>query len=613
MKFLKLFYVLFGLTSPSFLAAQGVLLHVDATKGDDTYSGSTELPLKSVGEALRRAQEGSIIVLASGTYRESIRIDKNNISILAGGDSVIWDGTEEVELSRTTDPKIFSATLLDSHVPVGTHIEQVFNSSKTQLLWEARWPNVAPEKIWVANRGLSEGWAQVSAGTGVIDNSTARIAFNGVSPFRSDASSDTVNVIFNAFSQFRTFAKVAEQRTAPKGFTLTLPLDSDCNSASSSAEISPCHQKGNALWWNDDYFYLFGHRDLLDAEGEWFYAPSSRRLEVLLSQETARVHIKVRPYAITIDGAENIKIEGMKFFATALRSQNKGPVRAQNISISGNHFQYPSWDRMLRDNLKHVEDFKPAHPTTEGIRLTGDGIVFENNLVEKGGTYGLLIDGARNIVRNNILRDIDWFGNLEHAPIIMINSAGHPGIPVEGKILSNTVHNFGNVGIRFFGPQIEVAYNNVYNGGLLSLDTALIYTARAHSRGSRIHHNFVHDGTGIGIRLDGFSVTGMKIDHNVVWNVRRGMKISGFENAVLNNTIDVDNPHYSLLVEWGEEQKGSDRAELQNRTTLIQNNLAYRIHYRDRGPAAGGRTVFGELYNSGVANNPSRRLQQCKK
>lgn len=588
-------------------------IHVNSSQGNDSGQGTLESPFKSINAALQKSIEGSTIVLADGVYKEAVTIDKNNISIIAGGKNVVWDGTEEVELSKTSNASIYSAILAENQIPESSQVEQVFNSSKNLQFWEARWPNVAPERIWVASRNIAEGWAQAGSGTGVVNNNTARISYNGASPFRPIPGNEKVNVIFNAFSQFRTLAKEASFQNGSGGFNLTFPLDSDCTAASNSAEIAPCHQKSNPKWWTDDYFYLFGHRNLLDAPGEWHYDSSNKTLEVVLNQENPNVHVKVRPYAVTIKGAQKIKIDGIKFFATAVRVINNGQTRSNDISLTNNIFQYSSWDRMLQDNLKHVAKFAPAHPTTDGISLEGDNIRFENNLVEKAGTYGVLMDGIGNLIRNNLIRDIDWFGNLEHAPIIMINSSSAPSIPVHGKIVSNTVHNFGNVGIRFFGPQIEVAYNNVYNGGLLSLDTALIYTARAHSNGSRIHHNFVHDGTGIGIRLDGFSVTAMKIDHNVVWNVRRGMKISGFNNEVLNNTIDVDNPQYSLLVEWGEEQKGLERGGKQNRNTLIQNNLAYRIHYRDRGPAAGGKTVFGELFNNGASNNPVKRLEQCKK
>jgi hypothetical protein len=593
---------IFALTTSPLLFAN--TLYVDAGKGSDqSESASIESPLRTIRAALSKAQEGDIILLLPGTYRESVIINKNNLTIKAHSAGVFIDGTEKIELKEVSGAK-YKQAILD----LPNQVEQVFSSDKSLSLWEARWPNIAPEKTWVEDRNFAKGWLSVSKGTGVIDGTKAAINYVGGKPDLKDG--EELAVVYNLFSQFRTkFKKVNLQNTAD-GFRLVYDLDSRCELP--SAEISPCAQKNNALWWSDDYFYLLGSEKLLDAPGEWFFDQKTKTLKVIPLSATSEVFVKVRPHAFTIQSAENINFEGLNFFATAIKTDDaKGALQSSNITVKESVFQYPSWDRYLRDNDNGNPLFKSNDPNTDGLWFKADGVVFANNLVEKGGTYGLYIDGTNALVKNNLFRDIDWFGNLEHAPIIVTNNKNLDQ-KADSQILNNTVYNFGNVGIRFFGAGVEVGYNNVFNGGLLSLDTAMIYTARPTGQGSRIHHNFVHDGTGIGIRLDGFSVTGMTVDHNVIWNVNRGLKISGFNNAVVNNTIDVDNSVYALLLEWGPEQRGLERPGNQNRSTEIVNNLAYRIHFRDRGSEGSKKVTVGELYNFGEENNPLKRLKACE-
>lgn len=587
----------------------GTSIYVDVVKGsDENGDGGQSAPYRSVGFALETAESGDALLLNPGVYKEAVVIDKDNVSLRAVSEGVVWDGTEEVSLSEGTEGRSF-AVLKAAQVQDGNQVQQVFNSAKTLMYWEARWPNVAHEKVWSNNRGRNSGWSRVSPGTGPIDGSSAKVVFKGAAEVSIPDGEELV-VVHNAFSQFRTFAKETVFDRVNGGFQLSYELDTDCNSEARSADIAPCSQKNNPKWWNDDYFYLTGHPELIDVQGEWFFDPETKKLQVQSSEDT--VHVKVRPFGVVVRGARGVSIEGIHFFATAVKVEDSNRKRSSNITISGNRFSYPSWDRLLRDNLKQQRKFRSNFPATDGLLLDGDLITFSHNLVEKAGTYGVFANGEGNTVHNNLIRDVDWFGNIEHAPIILAHIGADPATAVNGKVTSNTVYNFGNNGIRFFGPSIEVAYNNVFNGGLLSLDTSLIYTARVYLWGARLHHNFVHNGTGIGIRMDGFSVTGLQVDHNVVWNTRRGMKVSGYDNIVLKNTIDVSNPKYSLLVEWGAEQRGLKRRHQQNRKTVIENNLAYRIHYRDRGETRRDRVVFGELYNNGESNNPERRLRSCR-
>ena len=591
---------------------------------DPSAVGETDEIFVSLAKAIEAAEPGATIVLKPGRYKENIIITKDGIKLKAAAPGVVFDGTEAVKLEKIGDSKILGTVLPENFLDKGKRIEQVFNEQRSLMLWEARWPNAPLEKVWVHGRTPSNGWASVGQGTGILSETEAHIVHDTNGP-RSLGVNDDVMIVYNYFSQFRTIVKPAKYnaRTDRDGFALRFPLTSNCSNKGSTivSEVAPCQQRNNASWWEDDFFYMFGHRSFLDQEGEWYFDEVERRLLVMGSSQGETVHVKVRPYAITIKGAKNVEIDGIEFFATALRSEPEEDKDTSHLKISGNVFNYPSWDRLIRDNWRLANpkagqpNYKDRIPLTDGISLRGHHITFENNQVRKGGTYGVLLDGKHNTVQHNVISDTNWFGEIDHAPIVMTDSKDRgrrtpdgfiPPQPVDGKILSNSIYNFGNVGIRHFGPRIEVGFNNVFNGGLLSLDTSMIYTAGTHNQGTRVHHNLVHNGTGIGIRLDGWSVTETTVDHNIIWNTPMGMKISGFANRVINNTIDVANPNYALLVEWGREERGDDRG-LQNRETFFRNNLAYRLHTRSssddqfsdidlttrEGPYIGGNIAYG--------------------
>lgn len=77
---------------PQFASTSGVAVYVSAACGSDTGDGSQAAPLRTIGAAVARAQTGSTILLAAGTYSEDIK--------LPGGVHMVGQGA--VRITPTT-------------------------------------------------------------------------------------------------------------------------------------------------------------------------------------------------------------------------------------------------------------------------------------------------------------------------------------------------------------------------------------------------------------------------------------------------------------------------------------------------------------------------------
>ena len=78
-------------------APAGRTLHV-SRRGDDGSRGSRRAPLRTIAEALDRAQDGSTVVIHAGVYRESIEVEGvTDVTLRAAPRAAVWlDGSRPV-------------------------------------------------------------------------------------------------------------------------------------------------------------------------------------------------------------------------------------------------------------------------------------------------------------------------------------------------------------------------------------------------------------------------------------------------------------------------------------------------------------------------------------
>jgi hypothetical protein len=191
--------------------------------------------------------------------------------------------------------------------------------------------------------------------------------------------------------------------------------------------------------------------------------------------------------------------------------------------------------------------------------IHGDRCKVINNTFSYGSLTALFVNGWDNVIENNLIHDFDYSSSLVYSPLqISKNWAYYEGKAGRAKIRYNTIYNSGGILMEFGQVNNEVSGNHLYDcflscfGG--NKDHSALYTQSLYCKGSRAHHNWVHDGyagtspidwgRGIGIRGDD-NTAGLTVDHNVVWNMgSAGILIKSPANPTpdqanhaINNTI----------------------------------------------------------------------------
>lgn len=283
-----------------------------------------------------------------------------------------------------------------------------------------------------------------------------------------------------------------------------------------------------------DYYYLTGKLGALDAEKEWFYDGSKLYLWAPGGGVPANVEVKGRNYAFDLSGKSNITIRNLSVFAATITTD----ATSADITLDGIRAKYISHFVTLP-----ARDVIYSHSDDSGIRLMGPKNVIRNSIIEYSAGHGIVLGGDGCSADNNLIHDISYGGTYCCGIFPAPGSA-------RNTITRNTIFRTGRSGIDMVCGNKEIAYNDIYQFGLLNTDLGAIYSARnTDLTGTRIHHNWLHDAgndashqfpVGAGIYFDQ-NAKPAQIDHNVFWNnhmndVRLEQAKPPF-HRVFNNTL----------------------------------------------------------------------------
>ena len=337
--------------------------------------------------------------------------------------------------------------------------------------------------------------------------------------------------------------------------------------------------KDDGPTWADDYFYLTGKLEALDAPTEWHYDPESRFLYLWCqdgkSPAGRRVTVKRRTYGICASRRDHVEIEGFRFFATTLRLD-----QCNHCLVDRCQLRFPVFARRFEE--RDPEGNRKPEP---GTIISGDHHTIRESSLAFSNVGGLQVRGNHCRVENCIVHDVNWGGNYSHPGISLQGSGTEDSHNIVNRC---TVYGVGNIGILYGGRANTISCNHVYDTGRACRDIAAVHTGGVRAEGSVAHHNWVHDSTGIGMRGDD-QTRGLTFHHNVIWNCARGMIMKGNHNRVYHNTVLVDpEADYStasiVIPKRAEPKKWwtkNPTLPVQNEDTLVFNNAAFQIS--DRG------------------------------
>jgi hypothetical protein len=480
-----------------------------ASGGSDRNDGSSARPFRSISQCATTAKRGQTCYVAAGTYRETIR-PNDGVTIRPAGTGVVTLlATDRVTGWKRSSGSVFVAKVaLDPSLAAN----QVFAGSPLAMLPEAQWPLPSRDP-------LHPNWALEAAGSSenaIVDPTLPSMRLAGA--------------VVNMWSGQDPWTHVTGRVTSSSGAHIDFVDDGDgCPWF--------CSMKGG-------FYYVTGARDLLRAPGEWWYDASAKRLYLWPPRgadlRKLDVEAKQRSVLIDLSGRSHVTIVGLHLFGGGLLTSG----RSFGDTIDGVTALYPS------NVLRGVEPYftYDRYPSQSGLVLDGTGNTIENSTIAYSATNGVVVEGRSNAVVNTLIHDVDWIGDYSSGVL-----------PLTGNMTidHDTIYDTGRSAITFGqNPNVDVGYDNLYDGLLLSVDAGEVYACcMKQAIGTRVHHNWVHEETTPkgrlphsngctcpwgGVYIDN-GLGGITVDHNVLWRSWPGIFLHGQSGHPSRNVHIDDN------------------------------------------------------------------------
>ena len=507
------FLVINALLIGAISCAMGNEYYVGGAGASDANPGTRSQPFASLQKASEVAVAADIIRIRGGIYRETVVPAHSG----APGQPIIFepDGDAIVTVSGA-DPADGGWTKYQGSIymkvialPVTGYWERITDNTTLlanqvfvggKMMIEARWPNVSNADDLLNRADFKsvpkDGWMTHPSGTTLRDP--------GIPDIRNGWTGGTIWFIGWYQPQSSTIA---------------------------TSSVGQIEFPATAQDKFHDAYYLTGRLGALDAEKEWHYDGTHLFLWAPGGSSPMQVEVKMRNYAFDLRGKSHITLNRLNLFAATITTD----TNSVGITLDGLCALYISHFVTVKNIDSH------RHET--GIRLLGSNSSIRNCRVAYSAGSGIVLGGADAVADNNMVHDVSYGGTY---------SCGIWPAPggTRQTITRNTIHRTGRSCIDGVYSNKEIAYNDLYDFGLINTDLGAIYAANgADLSGSRIHHNWLHDAgnnnthefpVGAGIYFDQ-NAKPAQIDHNVFWNnhkndIRLEQSAPPF-HRIFNNTL----------------------------------------------------------------------------
>lgn len=474
--------------------AAATVYHVAQATGADSNPGTEAAPFATITACAQIATAGDVCRVHSGTYRETISPANSGTPgqtirfEVADGECATVTGTEPLSASFTKDQgNIWLAPAPDT-------IEQLFSNGV--MVWEGQWPNRTPGVLFESPKGIAAQGSGVQKDTGVTYLVDPNIP-----------AGDWVGALVYIMPGSR-WQSDSRPVKAYDPSTHTITLDTTVPWAEASTQPVPSNQ-----------YFLYGSLLTLDMQDEWVWQSGALRYYSSSDPSGRGLEYKKRSYAFDVHQSY-IELVGFHVFGSAVR-------------LTGNHNLV---DSLTIEYSSHLRSFNAYFTDGDVNHISGSDNTWNNSLVSKSGSAGLMVEGNRNLVQNNVFEDVVYQAT-NHGGIGINDSSQH----FDGnQFLYNTVERSGRSGIFLMGQQNSRAlFNKVSDYALLTNDMGGIYAWGTDGLGGEIAYNEVFNSDafwGNGIYLDD------KTKHFVVHhNYVHDSTFFGFcikeENYFFNNTL----------------------------------------------------------------------------
>lgn len=568
----------------------GASYHV-AVNGDDRAVGDQDRPFATIGRCAAVAQAGDSCVIHGGTYRETLKPLRSGTASqpitfrAAAGERPIISAADRISglvlASGQGGKPVYRATmpwtLNNATRPAGT--DQVFVNGVA--LTEARWPNLNKPLM----RTTRADWAKTTAGE--VGSMT--------SPGLASLPDASKQAAYITALPGALWTIASGKVTAASGTTIKFKINTHLD----DVYYAP---KAN------NYFYLFGTRALLDAPGEWsrdadgslyIWSPDGRDLSGAMAEA------KRRDTAIDLGAVSHVRVVGFE-------------VRGGRI-VTGKGTQGIVLDRLAIHHPTHAlfQD-RAWGGGVPAIALNASKSMVLNSLIEGSAFGGIEMnsDGSAsgNTVANCAVLDNNYTGANPFG--VSIPGSGH-------TIYGNRISGFGTGGLLDMRDtqSSDASCNEISDGGHMTSDGGLVMITRGtDGKGTRLHHNYIHHGSGEADQAQMFygtsgfytegSVKNFVIDHNIIDKVGCGICLGpGPEGAVQGFKVYNNTVMGNLGTNWSWDYDHEGTVVANNffmemvgtfKTITLQNNLVLKN--------GGNSTIADPMLNSDYTPKPGSPL-----
>lgn len=538
--------------------------------GNDQNSGtSQDQALQTIRTAVGKMSPGDVCYLRQGVYRETVTINKSNITLTNFEDEVpVISGLDPVDQWTPHGSGIYKATFIPEereetpgtpwHLKgKGRYFTQVFCNG--ELMTESQFPNRNSNLLdWEGSRG----------GVKIFPGGSFSFDDPGTKKFEGG--------IFHAIVE-RKFAAVQGLVGSNQGARYTCKEFTNGWKKSTPANFTKhlFTSEGGQLT-GEGRGFVFHHLNALDQEREWFWDKPSNTLYFFppagVDPSKMKVEAKSRKLAVVITQAAQVQLKGIHVIGAGIELN-----QSTNVVVDGMNLSYPMSSYYYADqdeyNGKAMLEFNGGRNNT-----------VRNSYIGHAWGSGILIrEGQNHAVENCMVEDVDWMGTYNAC----IRASG-----TGTKITRNTLRRSGRFIVEGIGIQSgQITYNNMYDGMLIGQDGGGFYTHLTNGAQTEIAFNWVHDIIGIpferseakdhnlsiGVYLDG-GCSNYYVHHNVIWNVKYGVMLNvtpgAFPKPSSGNRVD-----YNTIV-------ASDVAVLSKEEPKLYYNNSARHNLGNRKVAA---------------------------
>ncbi len=460
----------------------------------DDNNGSIMAPFKTLAKAGSVAKAGDTVIIREGIYRETLKPQNNGTAAnsitfrAADGEKVVISANDKLgKFAHYTDNIYVSSMNWD----LGSGKNQLFIGEESMM--EARYPN---NPKW-RTEGLSDLWPTRG-------------------DFYSPVGDSTVIISDTLLNQDEVDYWKGGTYVGLLGHGYALSTATIASSKKGSFSV----QDTSTKWWWDNlggqtwnYGCIIGHMNALDIGKEWvkkddmvyFIFPEGA------DPATTTVEAKARQLVIDIADRKFINIEGIDTIGGSAKLNN-----SEMCMLNGMHMKYITHYTASNDQrdgyIDWPFDLRNANGAPQrgevGIYVGGTDNIIVNSHIDHSAGSGIYGTGLYTYIENNVLNDCGYMASYVSG--INFNTAG---TDAKNKarggyaVYNNTIYNCGRSCINVSNMEgvshtmapylpMEIAYNDVHDAMVASLDTGVIYEyyicRGLDKQKSSVHHNYVY-------------------------------------------------------------------------------------------------------------------------